>query len=116
MSSARRSFCTWPTGAILPRSPRRCTSIANITRCARRVKAVGPLKAIDDLPRSGRPPDITEAARTWLIGQACVKAKDRGYPHELWTLRLLGAHAREHGPVAGHACLAELAPSPCTRC
>lgn len=87
-----------------------------ITRCARRVKAVGPLKAIDDLPRSGRPPEITEAARTWLIGQACVKAKDRGYPHELWTLRLLGAHAREHGPVAGHACLAELAPSPCTRC
>jgi hypothetical protein len=49
-----------------------------ITRCARRVKAVGPLKAIDDLPRSGRPPDITEAARTWLIGKACVKAKDRG--------------------------------------
>lgn len=28
-----------------------------ITRCARRVKAVGPLKAIDDLPRSGRPPE-----------------------------------------------------------
>lgn len=82
-----------------------------ITRCARRVKAVGPLKAIDDLPRSGRPPEITEAARPWLIGEACVKAKDRGYPHELWTLRLLGAHAREHGPVAGHACLAELAPS-----
>jgi transposase len=82
-----------------------------ITRCARRVEAVGPLKAIDDLPRSGRPPDITAAARTWLIGEACVKAKDRGYPHELWTLRLLAAHAREHGLLAGHACLAELAPS-----
>jgi hypothetical protein len=45
--------------------------------------AVGPLKAIDDLPRSGRRPDITEAARTWLIGEACVKAKQRGYPHEV---------------------------------
>jgi hypothetical protein len=65
-----------------------------VTRCARRVTAVGPIKAIEDLPRSGRPPEITEAARTWLIGEACVKAKDRGYPHELWTLRLLAAHAR----------------------
>ena len=82
-----------------------------VTRCARRVMAVGPLKAIDDLPRSGRRPDITEAARTWLVGEACVKAKQRGYPHEVWTLRLLAAHARERGPAAGHACLAELAPS-----
>jgi transposase len=82
-----------------------------VTRCARRVAAVGPFKAINDLPRSGRPPDITEAARTWLIGEACAKAKDRGYPHELWTLRLLAAHARCQGPVAGHPCLVELAPS-----
>jgi hypothetical protein len=82
-----------------------------VARCLRQVMAVGPLEAIDELPRSGRRPDITEAARTWLIGEACVKAKERGYPHELWTLRLLAAHAREHGPVAGHACLAELAPS-----
>jgi transposase len=82
-----------------------------VTRCIRRVAAVGPLEAIDDLPRSGRPPDITEAARTWLIGEACAKPKERGYPHELWTLRLLAAHARCHGPAAGHACLAELAPS-----
>lgn len=82
-----------------------------VTRCARRVTAVGPLKAIKDLPRSGRPPEITEAARIWLIGEACAKPKDRGYPHELWTLRLLAAHARGHGPVTGHACLAEIAPS-----
>src|ERR1700759_5326446 len=49
-----------------------------VTRCIRRVTAVGPLKAIDDLPRSGRPPEITEAARTWLIGEACAKPKERG--------------------------------------
>ena len=82
-----------------------------VTRCARRVAEVGPLAAINDLPRSGRPPQLTEAARAWLIGEACAKPKDRGYPHELWTLRLLAAHARGHGPMAGHACLAELAPS-----
>ena len=71
------------------------------------VAAVGPLKAIDDLPRSGRPPELTEAS--WLIGEACAQPKDRGYPHELWTLRLLATHARCYGPLAGHARLAELA-------
>ena len=35
-----------------------------VARCLRRIMAVGPLDAIDDLPRSGRPADITEAART----------------------------------------------------
>jgi hypothetical protein len=74
------------------------------------VTAVGPLKAIEDLPRAGRP-EITEAARTWLSGAACAKPKDRGYLHELWTLRLLAAHARGRGPVSGHGCLAEIAPS-----
>ena len=40
---------------------------------------------------------------------ACRKAKELGYPHELWTTRLLARHAREHGPAEGHACLADLA-------
>jgi hypothetical protein len=40
---------------------------------------------------------------------ACRKAKELGYPHELWTTRLLAQHARTHGPRAGHACLAHLA-------
>ena len=47
----------------------------------------------------------------WLIGEACAQPKDRGYPHELWTLRLLATHARCYGPLAGHARLAELAAS-----
>ena len=40
---------------------------------------------------------------------ACRKAKDLGYPHELWTTRLLAGHARSNGPAEGHACLADLA-------
>ncbi len=39
---------------------------------------------------------------------ACRKAKDLGYPHELWTTRLLTHHAREHAPVEGHDCLGKL--------
>jgi hypothetical protein len=66
----------------------------------------------DQRPAAGRtPPKITEAARAWLRGEACVKPKERGYPHELWTRRLLAEHARDHGVAAGHASLVRLAPS-----
>jgi len=37
-----------------------------------------------------------------LVGVAGVRqAKEHGYPHELWTTRLLARHAREHGPTVG---------------
>jgi len=64
--------------------------------------------ALDDSPRPGKPSTITAEAKAWLVALACRKAKDLGYPHELWTTRLLARHAREHGPAAGHGCLAEL--------
>ena len=53
-------------------------------------------------------PTITAEAKAWLVSLACRKAKELGYPHELWTTRLLARHAREHGPAEGHACLAKL--------
>jgi transposase len=64
--------------------------------------------ALDDRSRPGKEPTITPEAKAWLVSLACDKAKDHGYPHELWTTRLLARHAREHGPAAGHACLANL--------
>ena len=77
-------------------------------RCVERALADGPLAALDDRPRPGKEPTITPEAKAWLVSLACDKAKDHGYPHELWTTRLLARHAREHGPAAGHACLANL--------
>ncbi len=67
------------------------------------------MAALDDSPRPGREPVITDEARTFVVDLACRKAKDLGYPHELWTTRLLAKHVREHGPRAGHQCLATLA-------
>ena len=32
---------------------------------------------------------ITPEAKAWLASLACDKAKEHGYPHELWTTRLL---------------------------
>jgi transposase len=80
-----------------------------VRRCIERAVAFGPLAALDDRPRPGKEATITPQAKTWLVSLACRKAKDLGYPHELWTTRLLARHAREHGPAAGHDCLSNLA-------
>src|SRR5882672_7978112 len=79
-----------------------------VQRCVERAVAYGPLAALKDRPRPGKEPTITAEAKAWLLDLACRKAKDLGYPHELWTTRLLAGHAREHGPAAGHGCLAHL--------
>lgn len=49
-------------------------------------------QGINDLPRSGKPPEITGEARAWIISIACMKPRDVGYPHELWTHKLLAEH------------------------
>src|SRR6202158_2892986 len=79
-----------------------------VQRCIERALAYGPLMALDDRPRPGKEPTITPEAKAWLGSLACRKAKELGYPHELWTTRLLARHAREHGAAAGHECLANL--------
>ena len=80
-----------------------------VQRCVERALACGPMVALDDLPRPGKEPQITAEAKAWVADLACRKAKELGYPHELWTTRLLARHAREHGPSEGHPCLAKLA-------
>src|SRR5512135_649166 len=79
-----------------------------VQRCVERALAYGPLTALDDRPRPGKEPTITPEAKAWLVSLACDKAKDHGYPHELWTTRLLARHARENASAAGHECLAKL--------
>src|SRR3954451_6311298 len=80
-----------------------------VQRCVERALAYGPLVALDDRPRPGKEPTITPEAKAWLVSLACDKAKDHGYPHELWTTRLLARHARKHAPAAGPKCFAKLA-------
>ena len=79
-----------------------------VQRCVERAVAEGPMAALDDRPRPGGHRPSLEA-KAWLASLACRKAKELGYPHELWTTRLLAGHAREHGPAEGHACFAKLA-------
>ena len=78
-------------------------------RCVERAVVEGAMAALQDRPRPGREPTITLEAKAWLVSLACRKPKGLGYPHELWTTRLLTRHIREHGPAAGHECLSNLA-------
>jgi transposase len=80
-----------------------------VQRCIERAKAEGALAALDERTRPGKEPTITVEAKTWVVALACRKAKELGYPHEVWTTRLLADHARKHGSAAGHSCLSELA-------
>ena len=79
-----------------------------VQRCVERAVAYGALAALDDRPRPGKEPTITPEAKVWLVSVACDKAKEHGYPHELWTTRLLARHARAKAPAAGHECLGML--------
>jgi transposase len=79
-----------------------------VKRCLDRAVRLGVMEALDDSPRPGKAPEITAEAKAWLVSLACQKAKDLGYPHELWTTRLLSRHVREHAEAAGHPCLANI--------
>src|SRR5882757_8466804 len=68
-----------------------------VQRCVERAVVEGPMAALDDRPRPGREPSITLEGKAWLVSLACRKAKDLGYPHELWTTRLPASQ-----PGAGH--------------
>jgi transposase len=83
--------------------------LQTVQRCIERAATFGPLAALDDSARPAKAATITTEARAWLVALACQKPKDFGYPHEVWTTRLLACHARERGPTAGHRCLAKLA-------
>src|SRR5260370_23983739 len=80
-----------------------------VRRYIERAKTDGAMAPLDDRPRPGKEPTITVEAKTWVVALACRKAKELGYPHEVWTTRLLARHAREHGPAEGHSCLSGLA-------
>jgi transposase len=79
-----------------------------VQRCLRRAVGLGAMAALDDSPRPGKAPQITAEAKAWLVSLACQKAKDFGYPHELWTTRLLARHVRTHAMAAGHARLTHI--------
>lgn len=81
-----------------------------VERCIDKALRLGALAALEDLPRSGRPPRISSEARAWLVALACREPKGLGYAEELWTMDLLAQHAQQHCEEANHPSLSKLAP------
>ncbi len=84
------------------------TNRPRVERCLDKALQMGPLSALADMPRRGRPAKITDEAKAWVISLACVKPKTLGYANELWTTDLLAKHMRRCCQRHGHPSLANL--------
>src|SRR5262245_32053882 len=58
------------------------------------------LGALQDRPRSGRPPTYTADQRAEVIVAALTKPQDLGLPFGCWTLDRLQAYLNEHQGIA----------------
>lgn len=69
--------------------------------------------ALSDLARSGRPPVIDVAAKTWIIQLACHLPQDyKDGPHsQLWTITNLTNYIHQHCLSEGHDCLSNVQES-----
>ena len=99
----RRGYC-WPTGRplVFCRGPSARPAPPDRSALCRAGGGLWPAGGLE-MPAAGPGGDHHDRGqgRVGLCGLR--KAKDLGYPHELWTTRLLAWHAREHGPAEGHA-------------
>ena len=58
--------------------------------------------ALFDVQRSGRPAEISDDARAWILNLACQRPAELGYAQELWTLKNLHAHIQKNAVPAGY--------------
>lgn len=72
-----------------------------VIRTINRVLTIGVREGLQDLPGRGRPKTISPEARTWIVDLLCRKPLVFGYPHEIWTQRLLQQYIREHAVEEG---------------
>ena len=86
-------------------------SRGTVVLCLRKCLEFGLDAALGELPRPGRPRQLTDEAVVWVQHCACQKPKELGYSYELWTYKLLTAHVRQHCVAAGHPALRTLSRS-----
>lgn len=86
-------------------------SRGTVVLCIRKCLQSGLETALQELPRSGKPRQLPDDAKSWVRNCACQKPKDLGYSCELWTYRMLTAHIRRHCTEAGYPALQKLSRS-----
>jgi transposase len=83
-------------------------SYTALSRCIKKALSMGINIALKDLPRSGRPRDISDDDMAWILSLACTKPKDIGYASELWTQKELANHIRNYCTGKGHSSLVKM--------
>lgn len=77
-------------------------STSTVRLCISKFNEGGVDAAIFDIQRSGRPSEITDDAKAWMINVACQRPTELGYAQELWTLTSLHKHIQKHAENAGY--------------
>ena len=84
-------------------------AVNSVRLCVTKYLVGGVEHALSDGARSGRPREIDDADRAFVVDLACQRPADLGYAAELWTNDLLTAHVRKVAEAAGHPRLATVA-------
>ena len=78
----------------------------SIYKCIDKALAAGVANGLRDRYHRPHAPQISEAAKAWVIDLACRKPKDLGLAAELWTLSALAEHVAAQAGDAGFPRLA----------
>lgn len=77
-------------------------SPSTVRLCISKYYEGGVENALFDTQRPGRPSEITDDAKAWMINIACQRPVELGYAQELWTLNSLHKHIQKHAEEAGY--------------
>ena len=77
-------------------------SPSTVRLCISKYYEGGIENALFDTQRSGRPSEITDDAKAWMVNIACQRPAELGYAQELWTLSSLHKHIQKHAEEAGY--------------
>ena len=72
-----------------------------IYKCIDKALAAGVTTGLRDRYHRPHAPEISEAAKAWVVDLACRKPKDLGLAAELWTLSALAQYVASHAEQAG---------------
>ncbi len=82
-----------------------------IYRCVDKALAAGVQAGLKDKYHRPHEPEITDAAKAWVVSIACTKPKDYGLAAELWTLSGLARFVSQGAQAAGFDRLANAGKS-----
>lgn len=77
-------------------------STSTVRLCISKFNKEGVDAALFNSQRTGRPPEITDDAKAWIISIACQRPTELGYAQELWTLTSLHKHIQKNAEDAGY--------------